>query len=253
MELSLDLHIHSKGSPDGRMSAAEIVSLARKAGLDGAAICDHDRLFVPDGSLDVPEDFLLIPGEEFSTPFGHLLGLFLTREIAWQRLPQSAGEREKIARFCWLCDEIHAQGGLCVLAHPFERDPDAERLSPILDCLDGIETWNGRANRKRPSANAEAAAFAAARDLPAFAGSDAHLPREIGGGRVRIRVETPEFEAVKAALLRPGNPVSGKNAKHLDAARSQHTKLKKTRAGFPARLKWLLFAAKCAAEDARQR
>ena len=253
MELSLDLHIHSEASPDGRMTAAEIVTTARKAGLDGAAVCDHDRLFVPDLGLAVPEDFLLIPGEEFSTEFGHLLGLFLNREIPYERLSRQAEEREKTAHFRGLCDEIHAQGGLCVLAHPFERDPDADRLSPILDCLDGLEVWNGRANRKRPTANDEAAAFAAARSLPAFAGSDAHLPREIGNGRVRLDVPALDCETVKAALLQPGNPVTGRNGKHLDAARSQHTQLKKTRAGLAARLKWLAFAAKCAAEDARVR
>lgn len=253
MELCLDLHIHSGASPDGRMTAAEIVAAAREAGLDGAAICDHGRLFVPDRDLALPEDFLLIPGEEFSTEFGHLLGLFLSRELAYERLPKEADRREKTAHFRDLCDGIHAQGGLCVLAHPFERDPDPDRLSPILDCLDGLEVWNGRANRKRPTANDEAAAFAAARALPAFAGSDAHLRREIGNGRVRIEVPDRDRETVKAALLQPGNPVSGRNGRHLDAARSQRTRLKKTRAGLAARLKWLAFAAKCAAEDVRVR
>lgn len=250
MELTLDLHIHSALSPDGRMSAAEILSVAREKGLGGVAVCDHDRLFVPDAALAVPEDFLLICGEEFSTEFGHLLGLFLTREIAWQALPKEAEQRERITHFLDLCDRIHAQGGLCVLAHPFERDPDSARLEPILDCLDGIETWNGRANRKRPTANGEAAAFAEAHVLPAFAGSDAHLPREIGSGVVCVSVPALSAEAVRSALLQPGNETFGVNSRHFDVARSQHTKLKKTRAGLPARLRWLAFAVKCAAEDA---
>ena len=44
MELRLDLHIHSERSFDGCMSLSEIVALARERGLNGVAICDHDRV-----------------------------------------------------------------------------------------------------------------------------------------------------------------------------------------------------------------
>ena len=244
MELKLDLHVHSAASPDGRMSVEEIVAAAREKGLKGAAICDHDVLFRPEAGLALPEDFLLIPGEEFSTEYGHILGLFLTEPVLWTEV----GE---------LLEGIRVQGGLAVLAHPFERSADEARLAPILPLLDGIEVWNGRANRKNPEANAQAARFAAERGLPGFAGSDAHLPGEIGNGYVTINLPEPAGklspEAVKAALLAPGNPVSGQNGRHLDVARSQHTKLKKQRAPLRARLKWVLFAAKCAAEDLRRR
>mgnify|MGYP002275126685 FL=1 len=72
MELRLDLHIHSERSFDGCMSLSEIVALARERGLNGVAICDHDRVLD-----EVPEfdDFLVIPATEVSTERGHLLGL----------------------------------------------------------------------------------------------------------------------------------------------------------------------------------
>ena len=56
MELRLDLHIHSERSFDGCMSLSEIVALARERGLNGVAICDHDRVLD-----EVPEfdDFLV--------------------------------------------------------------------------------------------------------------------------------------------------------------------------------------------------
>lgn len=74
MELRLDLHIHSERSFDGCMSLSEIVALARERGLNGVAICDHDRVLD-----EVPEfdDFLVIPATEVSTERGHLLGLFV--------------------------------------------------------------------------------------------------------------------------------------------------------------------------------
>lgn len=233
MEHRFDLHIHSALSPDGRMTLPEIVAAARARGLSGVAVCDHDRLFLPPAQED---GFLVIGGEEFSSEYGHLLGLFLKEPV------EAKGFAATVAA-------IHAQGGLAVLAHPFERSGDAQRLRPILPLLDGLEVWNGRANRKRKTANAEALALAREAGLPCFAGSDAHVAREIGNGYVTLTLDELTEDAVKAALLVQGNPAEGTDGKHLDVARSQHTKLQKTHADVAKRLKWLLFAAKCLWED----
>ncbi|MGX8699185.1 MAG: CehA/McbA family metallohydrolase [bacterium] len=236
MRYTFDLHIHSAASPDGRMTPEEIVAAARAKGLSGAAICDHDVLSPLPPDFAAPEDFLLIRGEEFSTEFGHLLGLFLREPVA---------ERDIFKIF----DAVHAQGGLCVLAHPFERSRDKERLAPILPLLDGLEVWNGRANRKIPEANALAATLAAERGLAAFAGSDAHLAREVGNGYVTLELPALTEAAVRAALLRPGNETAGREGKALDVARSQWTKLRKTRAGALSYAQWLAFAGKCVIQD----
>lgn len=144
MEVRFDLHIHSEHSPDGRMSLDEIVSCARARGLQGVAVCDHDRALTE--TWDAP-DFLLIPGVELSTDQGHLLGLFVTEQIEARELGAAI-------------DAVHACGGLAVMAHPFECSCDARRLDAYLDRLDGIEVWNGRADRKNPQANAMACALA---------------------------------------------------------------------------------------------
>lgn len=236
MEIKLDLHVHSEASPDGRMPVDQIVAEARRKGLQGAAICDHDVLFRAKDPLPDPGEFLLIPGEEFSTPCGHILGLFLTRPVEWSDVPS-------------LLRAIRDQGGLAVLAHPFERNRDPGRLLPLVPLLDGVEVWNGRANRKIPEANELAAAFAEAHALARFGGSDAHLPREIGNGFVTVTADELSLTAVRQALLRRDNPVSGVNGRHLDVARSQRTKLSKQGGGLKKRLKWWAFAGKCLAED----
>ena len=233
MTLTLDLHIHSAASHDGRMTLAEIAAAAKAAGLDGVAVCDHDVVL-----MEVPDDLgvLIIPGAEFSTEHGHLLGLFLSAPIEHRSFAETVAA-------------IHAQGGLAVLAHPFERSRDAARLDPLAPLLDGIEVFNGRADRKIADANALAQAFAAEQKLRPFAGSDAHVLREIGNGAVTIEAEDRTLEAVKSALMTSAVTVHGRRGASLDVARSQLTKLKKRGAG-PARyLKWALFACKCAAED----
>ena len=205
MEVKLDLHIHSEHSPDGRMALDEIVACARARGLQGVAVCDHDRALTE--TWDAP-DFLLIPGVELSTDQGHLLGLFVTEQIEARELDAAI-------------DAVHACGGLAVMAHPFERSSDAQRLDAYLDRLDGIEVWNGRADRKNPQANAMACALAQ-------------------------RAQKP---AVRAALLRGATAVDGRRGKARYVAESQLTKRRRTHAGAAAYAKWALFAAKCCLQD----
>lgn len=236
MELKLDLHIHSAASPDGRMTLEEIAERCRAAGLNGCAVCDHDR------ALHAPlesEGFLMIPAVEVSTEAGHLLGLFVREDIGTRDF------RTAVAR-------IHAQGGLAVLAHPFEHHADAARhqlLSTLAPLLDGVEVYNSRAERKIENANALAAAFAAENGLRPFAGSDAHLPQEIGSVTLTVEAESLTPEAAKAALLHGDVSIAGRRSPARYTALSQLTKRKKTGASPAAYLKWALFAARCAAQD----
>lgn len=233
MELKLDLHIHSAHSPDGRMSLEEIVSLCRARGLNAAAVCDHDRVLT-----DVPEfsDFLLIPGVEVSTQLGHLLGLFVTKQI-------------ETKDFYAAVEEIHAQGGLAVLAHPFQHHADPARIEPIAHLLDGVEVFNSRADRKNKRANAMAAQFAAGHRLAPFAGSDAHVPQEVGNAFVTLEVPDMQPDTVKAALKQGKCVPAGVRSPARYTAMSQLTKRKKTGASLPAYGKWALFALKCCAQD----
>ena len=72
-----DLHIHSQKSFDGRMSVDDIIKYAKAKGLNALAVTDHDGYF--DGEAEGIE---IIRGCEFSTEYGHLLGLFMTEPIA---------------------------------------------------------------------------------------------------------------------------------------------------------------------------
>lgn len=233
MEIKLDLHIHSQRSPDGIMTLEEIVSLAKAKGLSGAAVCDHDLALT-----EVPEfdDFLLIPGIEVSTQLGHLLGLFITGPVGTHDFFEAV-------------DLIHAQGGLAVLAHPFEHSRDGSRLAAAVPLLDGIEVWNSRADRKLHDANRLATSFAQVCRLRPFGGSDAHCPQEVGNGYTVLEVDTLTLESVKAALLAGNTRAQGRRSPARYAAQSQLTKRNKTGARPLAYVKWAAFAAKCCLQD----
>lgn len=234
MEVKLDLHIHSVRSPDGCMELEEIVERAREAGLQGVAVCDHDLTMET-----VPEfpDFLVIPGVEVSTDRGHLLGLFVTKGIESRRAEEAV-------------EEIHRQGGLAVLAHPFERRRDGDHILPVASRLDGLEVWNSRADRKHRQANAMAEAFAREHGLAPFAGSDAHVPQEVGNGVIRVEAEALTPEAVREALRRgTGQVVRRKESRAWYTAKSQLHKRRRTGAGALAYAKWGAFAVKCLLRD----
>jgi len=233
MELKLDLHIHSEHSPDGRMSLQQIKQACKTAGLNGCAICDHDRVLT---ETDADPGFLVIPGVEISTEYGHLLGLFVSKPIETRKFHEAV-----------LC--IHEQNGLAVLAHPFEHRTDAKQIEPLVPFLDGVEIWNSRAERKNKKANAMASRFAETHCLCRFAGSDAHVQQEIGNAVLTLQTEVFTMDAVKTALQNNQIHIIGRRSPARFTALSQLIKRKKTGASPAAYIKWGLFAVKCLVQD----
>lgn len=235
MEIRLDMHIHSYHSPDGVMTLSEIAARAREAGLHGVAVCDHDHTLSADEYRAGLPGVLLIPGVEVSTDAGHLLGWFVTEPVGARTLPGAIAE-------------IHAQGGIAVLAHPFEHTKRRDRAEYAAEYVDGIEVWNSRAERKNRKANSMAAEFAAAHGLRGFAGSDAHTPREIGNGVTIVQADALTPDAVKAALL-AGARTEGRRSKAVWTAASQYARRRKSGAGPLSYCKWAAFAVKCVFDD----
>jgi predicted metal-dependent phosphoesterase TrpH len=153
-----------------------MVEQAKRRGLDGFALTDHDScqgvfycykmgLARPDG---LPVDgFLILPGQEVTTRQGHLLALGVT-------LPNLHGidALEAVAR-------IHAAGGLAIPPHPFDYFRAGIR-SGVLETLDidGVEVFNAATTFRH--CNRRAWEYARARNLPMIACSDAHYAEVIG-------------------------------------------------------------------------
>lgn len=179
----VDFHVHTAASPDSGIDPIRLIEKARKAGLDGVAVCDHDTV---EGALALASapDLLVIVAEEVKTTEGEIIGYFLTRSIPGGLTPE-----ETVA-------EILAQDGLVCVPHPFDRyrrSPlSLEALERIAGQVDAIEGLNGR--NLSSSDDDAARLWAAERGIPVLAGSDAHTYGEIGRATTRL----PAFDSAQS-------------------------------------------------------
>ncbi len=192
--LDIELHCHTRYSPDSLVKLPDLIEHARKVGIHRLAITDHSEI---EGALLAKQmaPDLIIVGEEAMTTQGELLCLFITELI-----PDGLTLEQAI-------DQVHAQGGICGPSHPL--DPrrfgiGMENLLEYAPKFDFIETFNART--RDSSKNDEADYMAQRLDLPRVCASDAHTLQEVGISRMRIReYTTPQdfVEALRDAELLP--------------------------------------------------
>lgn len=176
--MRIDLHTHTRASPDCLSDPADVVATARRRGLDRIAITDHNEIEGAFRCRDL-DPLRVIVGEEVKTAEGiDLIGLFLRAKI-----PAGMSALETAAA-------IHEQGGRVYVPHPFARGKGAgpELLEELASWVDLVEVFNARIHR--PELNRRAEEWARERGLPGGAGSDAHTLREIG----RAVLEVPAYE-----------------------------------------------------------
>ena len=170
MRIKIDLHVHTSHSACARMSPRQIVAAALRHGIAAIAITDHNTMAGIRDMQAAAQGLRVICGEEIRTTQGELTGYFLTEGI-----PPGLSPLETIAR-------IRGQGGLVAVPHPFDRLRSSRLSSSALESLIGsidmIETFNAR-NIFIEENRELLARVLAAGALP-MAGSDAHLPIEIG-------------------------------------------------------------------------
>ncbi|MFP3896169.1 MAG: PHP domain-containing protein [Anaerolineales bacterium] len=173
--MRVDLHVHTRHSPDSLTNLEDVVRWARRARLDALAITDHDTI---EGALALKalSNFPIIVGEEISTNQGDVCGLFLQERIA---PGQMAAETMR---------QIHEQGGIVYVPHPQDRLRRSalrrETLLPLLDHIDIVEVLNARV--LLPLDNERADALALEHNIFRGAGSDAHHGIEIGCAYVEM-------------------------------------------------------------------
>ena len=167
--MKYDLHIHTHNSACSNLKPKTILKIAKKVGLNGIAVTDHNTI---KGGIEVfnenkDKDFEVIPGIEINTDRGHVLGLYVNKEI-------------KSKKFISVVDQIKRQGGIVIIAHPFRIIPKLRSKLQginINEYLDGIECYNARTSY---FGNNSATKLAEKSNLAKTGGSDAHFSFEIG-------------------------------------------------------------------------
>jgi len=197
--LKIDLHTHTCYSEDAKTTLEELVHYAKKQGLDGVAVTDHDTIL---GALKLAkqEELMVIPGIEISTLNGHILALNVTQPI-----------KPKL-NLTETVEKIHQSGGIAIIAHPRMalRTGKVQKTSPG-SSIDAVEVINAAAF---PFSFSTYLSRRLARrlELPQTAGSDAHHPKEIGSAYTIVNASSScddIIEAIKRGKTVPyGKPIS---------------------------------------------
>ncbi|OIB57472.1 PHP domain-containing protein [Natrialba sp. SSL1] len=192
---TVDLHAHTRffhgrrsfGDRFDPFGASVLAKMARRRGLDGVAITNHDY-YTP----VTPTAAVAIPGIEISTTHGHVL--VVGPDPPRETVPLEYTPREVVER-------AHERGCAAIVAHPY-RDSDvlSERFADVP--FDAVEI-----NGKHPRTRALVESLAAEWELPIVAGSDAHVPFEVG--RAYTMIDAPSLtpaavvEAIRDGRVQP--------------------------------------------------
>jgi len=197
--LKIDLHMHTCYSEDATTTLKEVVYYAKKKGLDGVAVTDHQTL---KGALKLARksQLTIIPGLEVETQKGHILALNITTLI-----PPNLSLTETVQK-------IHDAGGVAVVAHPAvvlktglgikitsNSNIDAVEVINSASFPFFLSTYLGRRLAKRLN-------------LPQTAGSDAHHALEIGTAYTLVDADSNTddvAEAIRKGTITPcGKPIT---------------------------------------------
>ncbi len=191
MTVKIDLHVHSMYSVDSTIRPEQLSLYAKKRGLDGVAVTDHDRL---DSALKMSREskFLILPGMEVTSLDGHIVGLNLKESV-----PKGLTAEETV-------DRIHDAGGIAIACHPsaFFKGSLGEHATSKFDA---IEVINSSAVPFRYSVR-HSEELASRLGISRVAGSDAHYGPEIGCAYtvVKAELETEDIiSAIKKGMCQP--------------------------------------------------
>jgi len=192
----IDIHIHEKTySLDSQIGLEEIVEEARRKGLDGVCITDHDSNQIAEVAHAYREKcgFIILVGAEILTFEGDILVFGID---TYDNKKMHADE---------LLDFVTKQGGVGIAAHPYRENNRGlgDNITKISN-LNGIEVFNGRTE---PHNNVKALKASQQFHIAGLGGSDAHRIDEVGGYATdfsyKIKNEKDFILAVKAKKFEP--------------------------------------------------
>jgi predicted metal-dependent phosphoesterase TrpH len=177
----IDIHTHSyPASSCSSVSEDRLIEEAKRIGLDGICLTDHNYAWNPDRvkELSQKHGFLVLRGNEITTDQGHMLVFGLDADI-----------REKgIIKLEELRREVEKTDGFMIVVHPFRGflvfgveqlglNLEKAMERPLFKYVDAVEVMNGKVTKEE---NNFASEVASGLGLPGIGGSDAHKESELG-------------------------------------------------------------------------
>jgi len=216
--LKIDLHVHTCYSEDATTTLKEVVYYAKKKGLDGVAVTDHETL---KGALKLAErrQLTIIPGLEVETLRGHILALNIKMLI-----PPKLSLTETVQK-------IHDAGGIAVFAHPAAvLKTGLGQMITSSSNMDAVEVINSSAFPFFLSTYLSCR-LAKRLNLPQTAGSDAHHAQEIGTAYTLVEADSNSddvTEAIRKGAITPcGKPITW--ARRVERGAFYLTKIRRRR------------------------
>jgi predicted metal-dependent phosphoesterase TrpH len=177
--MRIDLHNHTTlYSECSSMTPDELMIAAKKAGLDGVCITEHDRIWSRDGARRLADVYgiRVFRGVEITTTGGDIVVFGLEEEP--DRMWTPAELKEK----------VNAAGGVAIAAHPFrgflvfgfgalDMDIESAKQNPTFAHVHGLEVCNGLVTEQE---NEFARQVAESMGMLQLAGSDAHRSQAVG-------------------------------------------------------------------------
>lgn len=192
--MEFDFHVHSMYSRDSLLHPLKILKIAKRKGLQGIAITDHNTIRGALKTMSLTNDELMVViGSEIRTNKGDVIGLFIQDEV-------------KSRRFTDVITEIKDQGGIVVLPHPYKNKVNPQELLGNVDIVEGL---NARVPKEL---NYKAQLLAKKFNIPTIAGSDAHLSIEIGQVRTIFHKTPTDIEDIKKDLLNGKTMIKGRES-----------------------------------------
>ena len=208
---TLDLHVHtSPASPCASSPVDDIISEAKRIGLDGICLTDHNYQWDAKDTqmLGKKHDFLVLRGNEVTTVQGDMVVFGLDEDI------------QGIIALKDLAEKVAAADGFMIAAHPFRGflavsgdklglDVEKAAARPMFTLVDGVETLNSKVTIDE---NRFCGQVAKALELPVTGGSDAHLAGEVGFYATRFsKIIHNEEELIWALRAGDAVPVDFRN------------------------------------------
>jgi predicted metal-dependent phosphoesterase TrpH len=177
--MRIDLHVHTyPRSTCSSIEPMELVREARRIGLDGICLTEHQSLWHLHETEELAKDggIRIFRGNEITTDQGDILVFGYEEDV------------QGIVTIQELHGAVTAAGGFMIAAHPFrgflvfgigQLQMNVEQASQrrVFQYVDAIEIGNGKVTEQE---NDMARQVAERLDMDGVAGSDAHLINEVG-------------------------------------------------------------------------